>query len=173
MIDQGQSLNTIMNQMVARVDALLPPDKRIEFQHKEWPLIELYIRIDDVLAELFKQYQDALNRVNALAKISSKHDPLLDVTRDVLDSAKAAVTTRYIELQEDEEFQGTAASEVQKISIEDPYTMQNKAVRKKQEKDDVYSAMALFLWAALIMEQRREIQTLRASFQKTLKAVAA
>ena len=167
---QSQSLQSIMNSMVSRLDSILPHQKDLpEGAHAEWPLIELFIKIDPVLADLFKQYQDAQNQLAGVIKERGPNDPMTDVTRDMADSAKTAVTTRYIELQEDEEFQGSAAETAQRIRIEDAMAMDNNAIKKRQDKDNIYSALSMFLWVALIMDQKREMESLRLAFSRSLK----
>jgi hypothetical protein len=167
-MEQSPSLQTIMNSMVNRIEDLVPHSTYDgESLHAEWPLIELYIQIDPLLADLFKQYQDAKHQLDGVITERGTNDPMTDVTRDMLDSARAAVATRYIELQEDEEFQGSAAAESQRVRISDSYARENDRVKRKQKEDNIYSGIAFMIWAAMIMEQRREMESLRQAFQRT------
>lgn len=172
---QGQSLQQIMNQMVSRLEQIVPDDVYADRAHDfEWPMIQVYIRIDPLLADLFKQYQDARTQYKKIERERGENDPLADVTRDMADSARAAVTTRYIELDGDEEFQGTAATEAQKIKLLDSYSIENDAVRRKQKDNNIYSGLAFMIWAAMIVEQRREAQkSLREAFSQTMRLAKA
>jgi hypothetical protein len=169
-MNTGPSLQTIMNNMVNRLEDIMPEGVYADMAAgAEWPMIEVYIRLDPLLADLFKQYQDARNQYKTIEKERGAHDPLVDVTRDMADSAHAAVTTRYIELQDDEEFQGTATGEVQRIQILDSYSMENDAIKRAQKDDDIYTGIAFMLWAATIMEQKKQMETLRQSFARAFK----
>lgn len=169
-MDHAPSLQTIMNRMVGRLEDLLPEDVYADMGHgNEWPMIEIYIRLDPLLADLFKQYQDAKNRYASIERERGEHDPLVDVTRDMADSAHAAVTTRYLELQDDEEFQGSAASETQRVQILDAYSMENDAIKRQQKDENIYTGIAFMLWAAMIVEQKKQMESLRQSFARAFK----
>ncbi len=169
-MDATPSLQTIMNSMVNRLEDLMPEDVYGDMAAgAEWPMIEVYIRLDPLLADLFKQYQDARNRYASIERERGFHDPLVDVTRDMADSAHAAVTTRYIELQEDEEFQDGVVGETQRVKILDVNAMQNDAVRRQQQDNDIYSGIAFMLWAAMIVEQKKQMESLRQSFARAFK----
>jgi hypothetical protein len=159
-----------MNSMVNRLEDLMPADVYGDMAAgAEWPMIEVYIRLDPLLADLFKQYQDARNRYASIERERGAHDPLVDVTRDMTDSAHAAVTTRYIELQDDEEFQGSVAGETQRVQILDVNAMQNDAIKRAQKDNDIYTGIAFMLWAAMIVEQKKQMETLRQSFARAFK----
>ena len=171
-MDNAPSLQTIMNSMVNRLEDIMPDDIYGNMAAgSEWPMIEVYIRLDPLLADLFKQYQDARNRYASIERERGAHDPLVDVTRDMADSAHAAVTTRYIELQEDEEFQGGVVGETQRVQILDSLSMEQDAIKRaqKENENDIYSGIAFMLWAAMIVEQKKQMESLRQSFARAFK----
>lgn len=170
-MEQTASLQSIMNRMVGRLEQIVPDAVYADAGYDaDWPLLQIYIRLDPLLADLFKQYQDAQKQLDKLEKARGPDDPLTDVTRDMTDSARAAVLTRYIELQEDEEFQGSATATAQKIKMMDMHALeQNDMVRRKQKDENIYSGLAFMIWAAMIMEQKRQVESLRESFARSLK----
>ena len=171
-MDTGPSLQSIMNRMVNRLEDIMPADVYADLASgAEWPMIEVYVRLDPLLADLFKQYQDARNQYITIERERGPNDPLADVTRDMADSAHAAVTTRYIELQADDEFQGSAAAETQRVKILDSYSMEQDALTRQYKDDSIYSGIAFMVWAAMIMEQKRERESLRKAFEQSFKLI--
>ena len=65
--------------------------------------ISLYCEVDPLLADLYKEYKNAKSQHESLKKTAPKNDPMLDVAADMVDSAWCMVTTRVLELREDED----------------------------------------------------------------------
>jgi|GEM_PF-1981080 len=65
--------------------------------------VSLYCEVDPLLSDLYKEYKNAKAQHESLKRTAPKNDPMLDVAADMVDSAWCMVTTRVLELREDEE----------------------------------------------------------------------
>jgi DUF438 domain-containing protein len=95
------STDLLMNQMVTRLDHILPEELENIPEDKSWQFIQIYLRLDPLLAQLFKQYSEAKSRLGRLLVDRGSEDPMTEVAWDMHDSLRGAVETRLIELKED------------------------------------------------------------------------
>ena len=115
-MDHGiRSLQSIMNGMVNRLDDILPDDLQNIPEDQDWPLIHIYLKIDPVLAQLYKQYCEARSKLDQLHRERGPDDPMAEVAADMKDSTHTAVDTRLLELKDDAEAQGQIACQQNKI----------------------------------------------------------
>ena len=110
-----RSLQSIMNGMVNRLDDILPDDLQNIPEDQDWPLIHIYLKIDPVLAQLYKQYCEARSKLDQLHRERGPDDPMAEVAADMKDSTHTAVDTRLLELKDDAEAQGQIACQQNKI----------------------------------------------------------
>lgn len=145
------SLEQIIGDMVRRLDAVgaqgggtpsLPGDPLDQ--------IEALMPVDPVLAALHKEYLDANARHKKLARESGVGDPMTEVAADMLDSARSALQTRLIELQEcrERETGQALARSLRRRGAEQEVLQARAAMEKrKREKDsDVFFWFAVMYW---------------------------
>ncbi len=91
------SLESIISDMVRRLDVVRPED-----QGKGDPLseVEAFTSADPILAALHKQYLEANVQHKKLIRENGLDDPMAEIAADMLDSARSAVQTRLLELQD-------------------------------------------------------------------------
>lgn len=153
-----KSLHELMNQMVVRLDDILPDDLQARHEDKNWPFIEIYIQIDPLLAQLYKQYCDAKARLAALVGAHGGGDPMVDVARDMMDGAETAVATRLVELRQDKEAEGRAQDMIR--------AKQEALSRKKKQEEPVAvdHLMAFLLWTGMVVKAEQERHRVRSDF---------
>lgn len=78
---------------------ILPRDIGPIPEEQKWPLIGIYIRIDDVLAALYKQYCDAKAHFNQILETFGANDPMTDIAADLYESSCSAIETRLLEVK--------------------------------------------------------------------------
>jgi hypothetical protein len=96
------SLQQVMREMVRRVQTQEQTgESRYRSDSGACPLneIEIYISMDSVLADLYRQYLDALRRQSNLISSNGRHDPMTEVACDAAESAHSAYQTRLLELR--------------------------------------------------------------------------
>lgn len=136
------SLQDLMNRMASHLDDILPEDMQNAPVDQDWPLIHLYLGVDAVLAGLYKQYCDARARLNQLRAECGPHAPMTEVAADMKDSLHAAMETRLIELQEDDETQQVLARQPTP-TIKKPLTTPVEAFDQM---------MAFMIWARMTLK---------------------
>lgn len=152
------SLHELMNQMVTRLDDILPEEMQIRHEDKNWPFIEIYARIDPVLGRLYKQYCEAKAHLASLIQARGGDDPMVDVARDMLDGAEGAVETRLVELRQDKETE-TRAQELIRAKKE------NSVRKKKQEEPSAMDCLIAFMvWTDMVVKEQREKRHISADF---------
>jgi hypothetical protein len=138
-MDHGiQSLQSIMNGMLNRLDDILPDELQDAPQDRDWPLIHIYLKVDPVLAQLYKQYCDARAKLDQLHRARGADDPMAEVAADMKDSAHAAVETRLLELKESAETQGQVAR-------------RRQAIRAAENSLDAFDQMMIFMIGLRLM----------------------
>lgn len=157
-MEQIPSLQSIMNSMVGRLDDILPDQLQNLSEDKDWPFIHLYLKIDPVLAQLYKQYCDARAKLSRLCAERGKDDPMSEIAADMKDSAHAAVATRMLELQEDTVVQGQISAALPRVQrVETP---------KQLEPEDAFDRMIAFMiWAKLVIKSVKPHQDVRRHFR--------
>ncbi|HPF78182.1 MAG TPA: hypothetical protein PLF01_02720 [Alphaproteobacteria bacterium] len=157
---QGQSLNQIMNDMVARLDVLRPDDPS---QRSPQPLSELeaFMQMDTLLANLNKQYLEAKQQRKELVALNGADDAMAEVAMDMEDSAWCAMQTRYLELRQERELMEKAqrlmreAEEAVEAEIKrdkekefNNYVYWTKTLQRIREKN---KTPKIFEWAFLML----------------------
>ena len=103
------SLEMTISDMIRRLDAVRAADKdSVDSPASPGePLqdIEAFMPVDPVLAALHKEYLDANACHKKLLRENGLNDPMAEVAADMLDSARSALQTRLIELQESRELE--------------------------------------------------------------------
>ncbi len=127
-----QSLHQIMNAMVQRLETIRPADavaRPVEVLSE----LEAFIRIDDLLASLNKQYLDAKSDRKEIVALNGADDAMAEVAIDMEDSAWCAMQTRYIELREKRELMARAQQMMRRSEKDVLEERAKKATRKKEK----------------------------------------
>ena len=95
-------LNSIVEQFDLQAITSLAEEDHSEGK-AELDEVSLYCEVDPLLSDLYKEYKNAKAQQQSLKKTAPKNDPMLDVAADMVDSAWCMVTTRVLELREDED----------------------------------------------------------------------
>lgn len=143
------SLEDIIGDIAARLDAMR--DNAL-IHPKDDPLdeIEAFMHADPILASLHKHYLDAYARYRKIIGTNGSDDPMAEVSKDMLDSARSAVHTRLLELQDirteeqEELIKKKMKQKRVEQDIEKSRSLMEKKVRKKE--DDLYFWLLLFYW---------------------------
>jgi hypothetical protein len=93
-----QSFQDIVNRIARRLSAL-QADR--PYQLGFLSAIDAFLAVDSLLAQLHKQYKDALKYSEKLVRLRGPDDPMAGVAADMADSAKSAFQTRLIEVRHD------------------------------------------------------------------------
>lgn len=155
-MENGVSLQDLMNRMAGRLDAILPDELQAMPADRDWPFIHLYLGSDPLLAQLYKQYCDARERLDKLRREFGRDDAMADIAADMRDSAHSAVETRLLELKDGREAQ------------EDAVTPHQPIFRKKEKADPAQDAfdrmIAFMIWAKLTIRHGRPVQNVKRQF---------
>ena len=154
-MEHGASLQDLMNRMAGRLDDILPDDLQDMPVDRDWPFIHLYLGSDPVLAQLYKQYCDARDRLSCLRKEFGRDDAMADIAADMKDSAHSAVETRLLELKDGREAQGQVTPHV-------PIFKQKAKADPAQEAFD--KMIALMIWAKLTLKSGKPPQNVKRQF---------
>lgn len=87
-----------MNRIARRLDAL---QASRPYQLGFLSAIDAFLAVDSLLAQMHKQYKDALKYSEKLVRLRGPDDPMAGVAADMADSAKSAFQTRLIEVRHD------------------------------------------------------------------------
>ena len=100
----GTSINDILAKIDQRLDDLRLTDSSLPPVSLD-PLSEvgLYITIDRLLADLYKQYLEAQRHYITCIETHGKEDVMTEIASDMADSSFCAMETRLIELREEKE----------------------------------------------------------------------
>lgn len=136
-----QSLHQIMNDMVKRLDTLRPVDSK---KHEPKPLSELeaFIRIDDLLASLNKQYLEAKAQRQELVAVHGAQDAMTEIAFDMEDSAWCAMQTRYLELRVQRELMERAQRMMRQAEEMVEYHAEREAEKEKEKTIDFVKMLA-------------------------------
>lgn len=137
-----QSLNDIMNQMAeghvsftfCQIDSI-----------KEMSELDAFLRLDETLATLNKEYLDAKSQHEYLIKTFGRDDAMAEVAEDVMDSAWCAMQTRYLEVRAEAALMEQAQQlirEAKQACIDD---REKKAKEKYIEQGQRFIVMAKYL----------------------------
>lgn len=114
--ERRTSIQEIMNQMAGRMDSLLDQHDREADGSALLDEVRMWIAMDPLLAELYKQYLDARAHYARLKEKHGDSDPICDVAADMQDSARCAVDTRIIELRQSEEGKSALQAMIRKVN---------------------------------------------------------
>lgn len=153
------SLTSLMNDMIDRIDEIHPVKSALVAEERYWQMITLYIRIDPVLAQLYKQYCDAKNHLGQLLAGPNPNDAMAEIAWDMHDSLRGAIETRLIELRENSD----TPRRVKALQQEQA----NKArhfERQKNNEQSIEDLVAFMLWIGLVMRDAPGERALHADF---------
>ncbi|MCB9990587.1 MAG: hypothetical protein H6867_04295 [Rhodospirillales bacterium] len=166
------SLEKTISDMVRRLEAARASDTNGDSMSaspagSDCPLkdIEAFMPVDPVLASLHKEYLEANANHKKLARQNGFNDPMTEIAADMLDSARSAMQTRLIELQESRELEVQEALvrrlRARKAEQEASQVRARIAKRAKDKENDTLFWFSVLCW----LMDRTLIAT-----QKTLSA---
>lgn len=98
-MDNG-SLESVIADIIRRLDGVHAGQGDHAGHADPLRQLEAFMPVDPVLARLHKDYLDANRNHKKLAETHGMNDPMTEIAADLLDSARSALQTRLIELQE-------------------------------------------------------------------------
>lgn len=148
---EQQSLSSLLNSMVARLEYTRPEEFDSVPEESHWALISLYMKIDPVLASLYKQYCEAKENIGKLLAKRDAHAPMAEIAWDMHDSLRSAVETRLIELKDDKAASGKVAA---MVACHNATQMTRQKFQKPSQKptQTMGDIMTFMLWAGMIMK---------------------
>ena len=158
----GTSLSDLMNAMVCRLDDIQTGDIGFIPEERPWHFIRLYMQVDTILAQLYKQYCEAKDHLGKLLAYTGANDPMTEIAWDMHDSLRSAIETRLLELRDDPQ----VAQQIKTLQQEQ-FNRSEEAVRLQREKDNAASIdhlIAFMLWVSLVMKDHQNLWDLRADF---------
>lgn len=109
------SIQAAMQNLSRRMDVVLDAQEANGVINQTIPdELRFWIAADPLLADLYKQLQDARAHHTHIAERHGKYDPMSSVARDAEDSAESAFETRLIELRRDEDTKSQVAAMIAK-----------------------------------------------------------
>ncbi|MBP9867889.1 MAG: hypothetical protein KBC88_03040 [Alphaproteobacteria bacterium] len=157
------STDLLMNQMVTRLDHILPEELENIPEDKSWQFIQIYLRLDPLLAQLFKQYSEAKSRLGRLLVDRGSEDPMTEVAWDMHDSLRGAVETRLIELKEDPLIQEQAEIMIKAQKYGQPQPIYRG---KSDTQSETFERMIAFMvWAGLVLKNTKPPRDVRKDFR--------
>jgi len=152
-----------MNAMVNRLEYAHPEAIKEIPETRYWEMIDAYMVVDEVLANLYKQYVQAKENLARLVIDNGSDDPMTEVAWDMHDSTRCAIETRLIELRKDS---GTT-ERARKIKLHNDAKAQNSKIlfeRRKSPSDKLNEAMVFMMLAGMIMNANKPRQDIRQDF---------
>lgn len=125
--------------------------------------IDAFMPVDPVLARLHKEYLEANMRHKQLLRERGKHDPMTEIAADMLDSARSAVQTRLIELQDirEEETREALARSLRARRAEQEALLARQLIaqRSRDKSSDLFFFMVMLYWLmnCTMMAARRKL----------------
>ena len=105
------SIQAAMQNLSRRMDVVLDAQEANGTLNQSLPdELRFWIAADPLLADLYKQLQDARAYNVRIAERHGQYDPMSSVAQDAKDSAESAFETRLIELKRDEDTQSQVAA---------------------------------------------------------------
>ncbi len=156
------SLTDLMNMMVARADAVRPQQAPDIPEERYWHMISLYIQIDPVLAQLYKQYCDTKDRLGQLLANVGANDPMTEIAWDMHDSLRSAIDTRLVELKDNKETNGKLAA----LKNEEALAQERaeREARKQQSAKSLDELIAFMMYVSFVMKNGLVFNDLRHDF---------
>lgn len=141
------SIETIIGEMIRGLDCIGPDDEQASGLYGE---IDAFMPVDPVLARLHKEYLEANAQHKRLLRERGARDPMAEVAADMLDSARSAVQTRLIELQELREEETREALErslrARRAGQEAAYARALIEKRNRDKSGDLFFWMVMLYW---------------------------
>ena len=109
--------------------------------------LEAFIRMDQVLASLNKQYLEAKAHRKELVALNGADDAMAEVAMDMEDSAWCAMQTRYLELREDRDLMMQAQRLMRQA---------DERVEEKREKEKQKEALNIFHRMQILKNMERQ-----------------
>ncbi len=178
------SLSESLNRVINDVDINAVAYERKKQQ--DFDEIEAYASVDDILADLLKQYKDADRNANYLNGEFDDNDPMAEIAGDRKDSAWSAVQTRLLEISEDEKTKEQVSLRLKvmeedrlgliprlkdkRMKDEEDFLVRRRSderVEKREKENDDTDFLMFFLWMWLTkqwaekrqMEQENRLQS--------------
>lgn len=144
------SLEAIISDMIRRLDTIRPDGQDTPSADDPLREIAALAATDPVLAALHKEYLEANSRHKKLVRENGADDAMAEVAADMLASARSAVQTRLIELQDVRESEGRAVLErrmlAKKAEQEAARSILNAEKRKNAQGADLFFWLVMFYW---------------------------
>ncbi len=149
------SLSEMMNSMIARLETTQADALDHIPEERHWQMIGLYIQVDPLLAQLYKQYSDAKDRLGKLLAHTDPNDPITEVAWDMHDSLRSAIETRLIELKDN----SSASDKIAALKNELALTCEreDRKAREKEAANSMDQLLAFMLWVSLVMKDSKSI----------------
>ncbi len=142
------SVNAVIAEMIRRLESIGPDDEHAA--DGKLADIGAFAPADPVLARLHKEYLEANRQHKRLARERSVCDPMTEVAADMLDSARSAVQTRLIELQDIREIETREAMErtmrARKAEQEAARALLLIEKRCRDSSSDLFFWMLMMIW---------------------------
>jgi len=157
------SLSELMNSMIARLETTQTGVLDDIPEERHWQMIGLYIQVDPLLAQLYKQYCDAKDRLGKLLAHADPNDPLTEVAWDMHDSLRSAIETRLIELKDNSFASQKIAALRNDLALASE--REDRKARERAAANSMDQLIAFMLWASLVMKDSKHmIFDLRSDF---------
>ncbi|MDY0029886.1 MAG: hypothetical protein RBR86_08105 [Pseudobdellovibrionaceae bacterium] len=156
------SLTDLMNMMVARVDAVKPNQAQNIPEERYWHMISLYMQVDPILAQLYKQYCDTKDRLGQLLASGGAHDPMTEIAWDMHDSLRSAIDTRLVELKDSTETNGKLAALKNEEALMSERA--DREARKQQSAKSLDELIAFMMYVSFVMKNGLAFNNLRHDF---------
>jgi hypothetical protein len=153
------SLSSLMNAMISRLEYTHPEVLENIPESKQWEMINVYIAVDPVLANLYKQYCAAKENLGKLLVQNGSQDPMTEIAWDMHDSLRSAIETRLLELKDDEAVSGRI-----KAIIANRSAMRFIDKPKKKTTQTLDEMMAFMMWAGMVMKDNPQNYDIRRDF---------
>lgn len=132
--NSSHSLTFLMNAMTNRLDIISPAELGPIPEEQKWPMIGIFMKIDDCLAALYKEYCEAKARLSQSIESYGAGSAMTDIAADMFDSACCAIETRMLELKSSPSLRAQAAM-IEQDRAWQMKKREEEAARQKQEKN--------------------------------------
>lgn len=160
---KSPSTDILMSQMVTRLDHILPEELENIPEDRSWQFIQIYLKLDPLLAQLFKQYSEAKSRLGKLLVSGGSEDPMTEIAWDMHDSLRGAVETRLIELREDPLVQQQAEAMIKAQKYGQPQPVYRG--KDSTQSNSFERMIAFMVWAGLVLKNAKTIRDVRKDFR--------
>ena len=158
------SLTELMNSMIARVDAVQSSQDTIIPEERYWSMISLYIQVDPVLVQLYKQYCDTKDQLGQLLADVGASDPMTEIAWDMHDSLRSAIDTRLVELKNCPE----ATHKIEALKNQEALAVERseREMRKQQSAKSLDELISFMMYVSFVMKNGMSFDELRRDFSQ-------